>query len=355
MAAASAELWRYRSSEPITPSGITIIDLIVTTLTCDDGLTGFGFSVELGAGDEAALLAARGALERCVTGRPLRHPLAVWDELAGVLLHDGNDWGRTACASIDVAVWDLYARAEDVPIGIAMGGTPRRVPVYGSGGFKRGGDPAEAVAVALAHVRRGARGVKLRAEGTRADEALLAAVAAGMPGHAELMIDANGRCDLAGAQRLLRYAAAVNARFVEEPLPSTQPEAYAALARSAPVPVATGENLRGSAEAAPYLLGGWCRVMQPDVTVMGGLTECLRTAQLAEHAGIETAPHFLPGLFVQLAAVIPNLTWLEDFPTVEPLFSRIPLMEADGTMTLPSQPGHGLAFASGARDEFRIA
>ena len=132
-------------------------------------------------------------------------------------------------------------------------------------------------------------------------------------------------------------------------------DGYARLARSAPVPIATGENLRGSAEAVPYLSGRWCSLIQPDLTVMGGLSECLRTAQLAEQAGIATAPHFLPGVFVQLAAAVPSLTWLEDFVTVEPLFSRIPAMDSDGFMTLPALPGHGLELAPGARSAFRIA
>ena len=73
------------------------------------------------------------------------------------------------------------------------------------------------------------------------------------------------------------------------------------------------------------------------------------------HLGIETAPHFLPGLFIQLAAAAPSLTRLEDFPTIEPLFSRIPAMEPDGHMTLPELFGYGLVFADGARAAFRIA
>jgi L-alanine-DL-glutamate epimerase-like enolase superfamily enzyme len=121
------------------------------------------------------------------------------------------------------------------------------------------------------------------------------------------------------------------------------------------VPIATGENLCGTVEAAPYLFGHWCKLIQPDLTVMGGLSECLRTAQLAEHAGIATAPHFLPGLFVQLAAAAPNVTWLEDFATVEPVFSGMPVMDSDGYMTLPALPGHGLEIADGARSAFRIA
>jgi L-alanine-DL-glutamate epimerase-like enolase superfamily enzyme len=354
IAEATAELWRYRAPAPITPSGIMSADVVVTTLRLADGVVGTGFSVTLGSEDAEALAAARHVLERFVAGTFVRHPLAIGREI-GAALGRPSEPLRTALASIDVALWDLYALTLGVPIGVAMGGSARRVPVYGSGSFKRGGDPEEAVETALTYMRRGARGVKLRAAGNASDRSVIEAVARRLDGKIDVMIDANSRCTLSSAAELLRVAADVNARFVEEPLPADDLAGYAALAQSAPAPIATGENLRGSAEAAPYLTGHWCSVIQPDLTVMGGLTECLRTAQLAEHVGIETAPHFLPALFIQLAAVVPNLTWLEDFPTVEPLFGRIPVMDPDGYMTLPDLPGHGLVFADGARAAFRIA
>ena len=40
-----------------------------------------------------------------------------------------------ALAAIDVAAWDLYASRLALPLGVAMGGSPRPVRVYGSGGF----------------------------------------------------------------------------------------------------------------------------------------------------------------------------------------------------------------------------
>ncbi len=104
-----------------------------------------------------------------------------------------------------------------------------------------------------------------------------------------------------------------------------------------------------------YVRNGWCSVIQPDFTCMGGLTECLRVAQFAEHANVEVAPHYLPALFVQLAGVVPNLTWLDDFRTIEVMLVDPPAIEADGMMTPPSVPGHGLVLADGARETYRLA
>ena len=355
VASATAELWRYRMGKAITASGVDSIDVVVTTLTLEDGRTGWGFSTVFAGADDVPLHAAKHLLERFVVGQPLGHPLALWRRIAAAFNRTGRGPYFTALASIDVAAWDLYAKTLGVPIGVAMGGAPRRAQVYASGSFAPGQDPDEAVALALAYQRRGARGVKLRAGGTPHDARVIRAVAEAVGGAIDVMVDANQRCTLTTAARLLRTCAEFGVRFVEEPVPLSYRSGYEALARTSPVPIATGENLQGSVEAAPFLFGQWCSVIQPDLRVMGGLSECLRTAQLAEHCNIEVAPHYLPGLFIQLAAAVPHLTWLEEFPTIEPMFATMPAMERDGYMTLPDTPGHGLVAAAGARETFMIA
>ena len=94
---------------------------------------------------------------------------------------------------------------------------------------------------------------------------------------------------------------------------------------------------------------------QPDLAITGGLTEALRIAALAEQFGVTIAPHFLPALFVHVAAAAPSVRWLEDFPLLEPLFDGLPEIAPDGTMTMPDGPGHGMRWADGARAEYRVA
>jgi L-alanine-DL-glutamate epimerase-like enolase superfamily enzyme len=349
---AQAELWRYRLPKPVGGSGVGSVDVLVVTLADAAGRSGLGFGYVLGGCDALPLEAARGMLERFVSGRPAAHPEARWREISASFNRTGAGPYGTALAALDVAAWDLYAKTLGVPLGIAMGGAARRVPVYGSGFFYAGQDPGEAAAVAAEYVRRGVRAVKPRAAGDAHDAALLRAVAAAVA--VPLMVDANEKCTPVTAARLVRAAADVNALFVEEPLPAYDLPAYRVLARSATVPLATGEHLRSAAEAAPFLAEGLCAVIQPDLQALGGLTPALRLARFAEACNVEVAPHFLPGLFVHVAAAAPNVTWLEDFPLLEPLFAGWPEMTADGTLGPNEAPGHGLTLAAGAREAYRV-
>ena len=196
-ASAEAELWRYPLAGPTGGSGITAVDVIVVSLEDSGGETGLGFSYVLGGGGAVVKAAAGDLLARLVAGEDCAPPETLWRRLAASLNRVGRGIGYVAIAAIDVAAWDLHARALGVPLYTALGGAARTVPVYGSGGFRPDQDPDAAVAQALAYAGRGCKAVKLRLAGNRADAERMRAVAAALPGGVDLMVDANERCDLA--------------------------------------------------------------------------------------------------------------------------------------------------------------
>ncbi len=353
--AAKAELWRYPLSGPTGGSGVTAVDLVVVDLEDDRGRSGTGFSYALGGGGAAVLAAARDLLERLVLDAPCIPPQALWRRLAASLDRLGRGTGYVAIAAIDLAAWDLHAKTFAQPLYAALGGVRRTVPVYGSGGFRPDQPPDETLAQTLRYAERGCKAVKLRVAGAPADVDRMRIVAEGRPADIDVMVDANQRCDLPRARWLAGQCARAGALFLEEPLPASELAAYSALAARSPVAIAAGEHLQGVAEVAPFLDERALAIVQPDLAMMGGLSECFRAAQVAEARGVSVTPHFLPALFVHLACACPNVTWLEDFPLLEPLF-RDPVTMNDAGEIGPSEtPGHGFRWADGAREEFRSA
>jgi L-alanine-DL-glutamate epimerase-like enolase superfamily enzyme len=213
--------------------------------------------------------------------------------------------------------------------------------------------PAQVCEVADGHLARGLRAVKPRASGTAQDAVVLADLRRHLPAGADLMIDANERCDLPRAQWLLAAARDHGALFVEEPLPATAVDGYRMLARRGGAPVAAGEHLQGPA-FQPFIREGLAAVVQPDLAMAGGITPIVELAAVCGFADLAMAPHFLPGLFVHVAAAAPAIGWLEEFPLLEPLFEGWPAL-VDGTMTPTDRPGHGLSLAADARHRFAIS
>jgi len=350
----SAEFLLFPLAQSTGGSGLTAVEVVAVDLVARDGATGTGFTYCLRGGGAVVLAAARDLLAKTIIGQSAEAPAALWRRMAATLNRLGRGAHYLAIAAIDLAVWDLHAKQRGLPLGIALGGAPGSFPVYGSGGYTPNQSPEDAARQAKLHVEAGFKAVKLRLAGDRGDIARLRAVRDALPAPIDLMADANEKCDLARAQWLAGLCADVGALWLEEPLPAGQVEAHLALARTSPVTIASGEHWQGAAEARPFIAAGACAVVQPDLAAMGGITECLRVAQLAEQFGVSVAPHFLPALFVHLAAAAPNVTWLEDFPLLEPLFDSAARVDKTGRMALPAAPGHGLAWAPGARETYAV-
>ncbi len=351
----TAELWRYELPTPIGGSAVSIVDIVVVTMRDADGHDGMGYSYVMGGGGEAVVGLARSMLARFVDGEPALAPQALWRRIAGSLNRLGRGAGYLALCAIDICAWDLAARVQDLPLGIALGGAARLMPVYGSGGLWPFMAPDEAVAQVERYLARGIRGVKMRVAGADADIARMGAVYDALPEGVHLMADANERCDLLRARWLAAACAEHEMLWLEEPLPAYDYAGFGQLAASAPVAIATGEHLQGCAEFQPLFENRGLALAQPDPAMMGGITECLRLATVAEHRGVVVAPHFNPALFIHVAAAAPAMQWLEDFPVLEPLFDDPPTWDSNGDFALPEGPGHSIRFRPGVREELRVA
>ena len=346
---AEARLLPFKLDRPVGGSGVGLVDVIIVELEDDDGASGLGFSYVLGGGGGTALMAVRDQLTSFVIGQNAIPPRARWKQIYRTFNRSGLGPNVIGLAALDTAAWDLHARKTAVPLGVAMGGQPRAVPVYGSGGFNTDQTAAEAADAASGHAARGLRGVKPRVAGVPKDKDVLSAVRRAVGDRVHVMADANEKCDLPSARWLLNLANDCGVLFVEEPLPSHAIDAYRALARGAEMSIALGEHVQEISQLVALMTERTASVIQPDLAMIGGLTPVIDLAVTAEALGVTVSPHFLHGLFVHVAAASSSLRWLEEFPLLEPLFDGWPVTEPDGTISPTEHHGHGLTLSDRAR------
>jgi L-alanine-DL-glutamate epimerase-like enolase superfamily enzyme len=345
---AEASLIRYQLKRAVGGSGVSFVDVIVADLIDSEGVSGLGFSYVLAADGALSCQAAKSHLDQFVRGKPIVPPQALWKLICRSFNRTGLGPNLLGLAAIDVAMWDLYSKRMNMPLAAAMGGEARTIGVYGSGGFTADQSPTEAAENAAMYFEQGFEAVKPRVRGARSDEGVLTAVlsAAGSRGH--VMADANERCDLTGARWLLAMARDHGLLFVEEPLPATALSGYYALSKIG-VSLAAGEHFQQLETFSLLMSQKILSVIQPDLAMIGGLTPILDLCVLASAMDIVVSPHFLPGLFVHVAAASPALRWLEDFPLIEPMFDGWPEMK-DGKVTACETAGHGLSLSARFRE-----
>lgn len=332
-------------------SGATALDLYRVTAEDEAGCTGTGFTYSLGRGGEGVHALLEGLMRETVVGADPD----VWDRLWREICRDTHRLGRgvvlPALSAVDIAVWDLRARAAGLPLHRFMGSHRDAVPIYGSARSTHAMSADEQVQGTKAYLAEGYEAVKLRVGARRPEEDVerVRAVRQAVGDGVRLMVDCNERLDLPSATWLARQLQELGVFWMEEPLLSDDISGHARLADATGMTLAVGEHLQGRFEFAAYLQQAAASVLQPDVPLTGGVTEWIRIAHVAEVHGAVLSPHFLPELHVHLAAATPNCTFVEHFPLLDDvLLETLPIQK--GFASPPDRPGHGMLWDEDALD-----
>ena len=88
-------------------------------------------------------------------------------------------------------------------------------------------------------------------------------------------------------------------------------------------------------------------IVQPDAPRIGGITQFLKLATIAESKQLEIAPHFAMEIHCHLAAAYPIEPWVEHFDWLDPLFNQH-LETRDGRMWVSDRPGLGFTLSEQA-------
>lgn len=285
-------------------------------------------------------------------------PMRAWDVVMANEKPGGHGERAGAVGLLDAALWDLAAKAAEVPLWRLIadrfngGAHHPRVPVYASGGhYRDGGIPMLAEEV-TGWRDAGYRRFKIKIGGASLDEdrARLEAVL-GVAGSSEaLAIDGNGTFDLATAQAYMALAGELGLAWVEEPASPLDFRAHAMLAANHAAPIGAGENIFSAMDTRNLLRHGGLRPdrdrLQMDISLSYGLPEYLRMLALAEatgwprdafvpHAGHLFAFHVVAGLGLGLH---------ECAPDDGEIYGGLPPGTAltGGACALPDAPGAGI-------------
>lgn len=275
--------------------------------------------------------------------------IPAWNLATQRRLHLFGRYGITmyAISGVDMALWDLQAKREGVPLHRLLddGSRPTTgadpVPCYAS--LVRYGDSDMAPRVCENALAAGFTDLKLHEIALPDIQACRLAVGDAVP----IAVDVN--CNWSPAQSLEAIPALIDlgASWLEEP--TFPPEGYSDLAdlRGHGLPIAAGENWCTAVQFAAAIEAGAVDLAQPSVTKVGGVSEFMRVAAVSAAAGVDLMPHcpyFGPGMYasLHLARALPGvrqLEWLYVQPDAWP--SPIEELRSGGMLAVPDEPGLG--------------
>ncbi|CAB4806021.1 MAG: mandelate racemase/muconate lactonizing enzyme family protein [Actinobacteria bacterium] len=320
----------------------------------DTGVVGVGsvFTSDLLVG------AALEVLKPLLIGESALEPERVSEKL-----HQNTFWlGRGgsvthAISGVDIALWDIFGKVTGQPIGRFFGGRLReKVMPYASLLMEE----PKIMTANLKNLRsQGFRAFKIgwgsfgRID-TKNDELLVKSAREAIGEDSFLAVDAGGsdaywRGNLRWAINASRMLADYNVGWFEEALRPDDLEGFKELRKQSSVPISGGEVLTRRQSFTPFLTGGAFDIIQPDVTKVGGISEFIKIATIAEEFGVRVIPHgwnTAIGLAadLQLASAIVSADKVEyctGSAYVDDLSTKPWKLDADGYLQIPTLPGIG--------------
>ncbi|MEZ4709859.1 MAG: mandelate racemase/muconate lactonizing enzyme family protein [Caldilineaceae bacterium] len=333
----------------------------VVKVETDEGIYGWGESGL--SGRELAVAGAVQHYREFLIGRDPMRMGALWQEMYRSQYFEGGRVLTAAISAIDIALYDIAGKALGVPVYQLLGGKQRdsvpcfatmfaptldglienaqlllnngwnvmrTVPGYTSvSGYKGDGGEAEGIWEPWASIGVTARNL------TKLREAIGPEPVLG--------IDYHHRLSVAEAASFCQRMPTGVLDFLEEPIRDETPEAYASLRQMTPIPFAIGEEFASKWQFLPYIERGITNYARVDICNVGGFTEAMKVASLAEAHYIDLMPHnplgpICTAATIQMAAAVPNFAWLEVrvSPTEQGRFS-----DADLFPVQPALDGSG--------------
>ena len=333
--------------------------LFVKTET-DEGITGWGESFSVGP-DLAVAATIDYLAEWWLVGQDPRNIEYLWASMYQGLRFPPGSVGLAAISGIEHTLWDISAKALEMPVYQLLGGRVRdRVRVYQS---CAGGTPEEAAEHALSLIDKyGYTALKMSPyppepdlrpwnEVLREGPRFLEAVRRAVGDDVDIGLDAHAKIfEPSRALEMARAQAPFNPFFLEEPIRPENIHAMADLRRKMPVPLATGEALYAKFQFNHLIQDQAADIIQPDVCVCGGLLEMRKIAAIAEGHDVVVAPHNPMGpvaaaVNVHFAVATNNFLVLEFVPHdtgVRREFVVEPWVPEGGYLDIPEGPGWGL-------------
>lgn len=341
---AEAKYYRWPMPRPISNGTHTWTDMQmgVVTVTTDEGVTGVGIG-SASPGERQF----REEFCRLIVGMDPTMTEFIWATLSDTKMYGRRGFETAALSAIDMALWDIKAKLAGLPLHKLLGGYRDRVPVYIAGGYYGAEKSLRDLQTEMAaYVGKGARAVKMKVGrvSQQQDAARVAAVRDAIGPDIRLMIDANGAYRAHEAIQFAERVEAHDIAWFEEPVAPEDYDGCARVGRHTSIPIAAGEQEYRIHGFRDLIATGVVGIIQPDARWMGGITEFMKVAALAQAYCIDVAAHGPQHIHLPLVAAIPNGIFAEyydgDFDTeFGPVFAQPFTINDDGTVTLSEAPG----------------
>jgi galactonate dehydratase len=361
---------------------------VIVELSTDENIVGLGeAAIAYGAGGTAAAGMLKDLSERYVVGKNPFEIERIWSEM-----YDHSFWAKgggpivfAAISAIEQALWDIKARALNVPVYELLGGKVRdQLRSYANGWYFGCRSNADLPDAAERTVADGYSAIKfypfatiledgrLRHPARRSSDKTIrtaavntiADVRKAIGPSVEIMLDLSGGLTPDETIRFCHEIEELGVTYVEEPADPFDPGALRKIAASINIPIAVGERIYTRYGFRDIMESRAADILQPDIGNTGGIFEAKKIAAMAEAYSLKVQPHICASALstavgMHFSASIPNFYIQEHFPYWSRIQGHFDVLEnplehsvRDGHIPVLDASGYGVSLRREALSRF---
>jgi L-alanine-DL-glutamate epimerase-like enolase superfamily enzyme len=359
---------------------------VLCRINTDAGISGLGeAAVAIGTGAPAAFEQIKDLVPMFIGQDPLDHEV-IWEKM----FHQ-SFWAQgngaivmAAISAVDIALWDIKAKAANLPLYKLLGGKHRdKLRCYASQlqfgwgvdkflPFKgERGDPAFYAEAAQKAVAQGYDAIKsnfvrfdkngailpytattgyISRDMMKLAEARIKATRDAVGPDVDIIMENHAMTDASTAIQIGKMARDYRIMFYEEGTPPLNPGVMKKIACAIDIPLATGERTYTRWGFLPFLENHSLHIIQPDIGNCGGITEAKKICDMAAIYDVSVQTHVCSSpvsvaISLHLEAAIPNFI-IHEHHLCNTLPSTVAECKYDyqpekGYIAIPEIPGHG--------------
>lgn len=317
---------------------------VFVKISTDAGIVGWG---EMLKDKSKACAAEAQEMAKYLVGqdpRPITHH---WQAIYRHGFYRGGPVLTAVLSGIDMALWDIKAKALGLPVHELLGGPTReKIRVYGGRADVEAGRCTAMKGALRADDRTAYKYVESAGYVQRAAKNF-AEMRQRLGADVDIAFDFHGAIQPQTAMLLIKAIEEHQPYFVEEPVQCQNIGVMADIAAKTHIPIATGERIFTKWSFREVLEQKAATIIQPDICYAGGITELRLIAGIAETFYVPLAPHNPQGpcslaASCQIAAAIPNFLIQEQGTRSHENLLKNPFRAEKGYLPVSAAPGLGI-------------
>ncbi|WP_264782731.1 enolase C-terminal domain-like protein [Haladaptatus sp. T7] len=295
---------------------------VVVEIETDEGITGVGHGNWATGAIETII---DETLSKLIEGEDPRQRERLWDMMYRATIPFGRKGAAIeAISAVDIALWDIAGKEVDKPVYELLGGPINdEIPSYASNLHPV--DHEKLAQEAVDYVEAGFNAMKLRFRygpeagraGMEENEKIVETVRDAVGDDIDIAGDVYMGWNVRYAKKMINRLDKYDMAWVEEPVIPDDIDGYAEIRDAVDTPISGGEHEFTRFGHKELLERGAVDILQPDVHRVGGITEMMRIADIADTYSVPVIPHSGTNPTLHCIAASDNMPLAEYFPIPE--------------------------------------